>query len=91
MNCEAIRLLRAVAQWHEDPDYLRTAVVAPDAAYAADAGRALAALDVSCDDQELAAAMRYGILLSDWLADEETGGQGASATGPSARPERGSS
>ena len=91
VNCDGIRLLRAVGRWHEDPEYLRVAVVAPDAAYATDAGGALAALDPSCDDQELSVAMRYGILLSDWLADEEAGPRGAPATIPSAGPERGSS
>lgn len=66
-NCEAARVLCRMAALHGDRDYLATAVIRSDAAYAADAVRILDAHGAAFRQFGVQSAS-YGLALAEWLA-----------------------
>jgi hypothetical protein len=66
-NCEAASLCCRLASLYADADYCEAAVRAPDADYAADAGRLLAAQAAAARARGARAAV-YGLALGEWLA-----------------------
>jgi hypothetical protein len=68
-NCVATQLLCRVARLHQDDDYVRRAVVAPDRPYAQDARRALSTLVPQAGTHPFDAAA-FGNALLDWFALE---------------------
>jgi hypothetical protein len=63
-NCQAVRVLTRLAALHEDPEYIQTAVSARESTCAADARRAVAALEPMYRAHAAAAAW-YGLALLD--------------------------
>ncbi len=66
-NCDAARVCCRLAALHADADYRMAAVIPAGAHYAADAGRALAALTVDARARGARAAL-YALALGEWLA-----------------------
>jgi len=66
-NCEAARVLCRLAALHDDADYRGAAVLAPDAEYARDADRTLAALEPRCREGGIDVAI-FGVALGERLA-----------------------
>jgi uncharacterized protein YyaL (SSP411 family) len=65
-NCNAARVLCRLAALHADPEYVKTAVVAPAADYASDAARVLSRESHNYQKGEPASAA-YGLALAEWL------------------------
>jgi hypothetical protein len=65
-NCNAARVLCRLAALHADPEYVKTAVVAPHADYAHDAARVLSREGQGYQKGEPATAA-YGLALAEWL------------------------
>src|SRR3954453_5753911 len=66
-NCAAARLCSRLAQLHDDPEYVRSAIIAADADYARDAARVLESID-STGIVDAAQRAAYGLALLDWFA-----------------------
>jgi transketolase len=66
-NCAAARLCSRLAQLHDDPEYVRSAIIAADADYARDAARVLESID-STAILDAAQRAAYGLALLDWFA-----------------------
>ncbi len=66
-NARSVQLLCRLAVLHRDPEYFAAAVVAPDASYARDAERILAALEPIAREH-LDDVAEYGMALVDWFA-----------------------
>lgn len=66
LNCEMARVLCRLAALHRDEEYRRTAVLAVNEDYAADAARTLTALASSVHERGVEAAP-FGLALAEWL------------------------
>jgi hypothetical protein len=66
LNCELARVFCRLAALHRDEEYRRTAVLAVNEDYAADAAQALAALASSVRERGVDAAP-FGLALAEWL------------------------
>lgn len=66
LNCEAARVLCRLASLHDDAEYRKAAVIAPDADYRMDAARILASLEPSSRERGLGAAI-FGVALGEWM------------------------
>jgi hypothetical protein len=63
VNCDAACLLSAVARLHGAADYQEAAVVAPGCDYRDEAACVMGALTEACENQPLALAARFGVVL----------------------------
>jgi hypothetical protein len=68
VDCAAARVLCRLAALHDDADYRRAAVIAPDADYRADAARLLRSQQAHARAGRLTDAASFGIALEEFLA-----------------------
>lgn len=73
IDCEAARVLCRLGALHDDPDYQRAAILAPDADYRRDAEQILQRWSPTIADRGAAAAI-YGLALAEWRASRRLGG-----------------